>query len=173
MPRTKVLIALFALSVFAGGVSLLNADDKKPASTEEFIAHAMDCNLFERDLANTARSKAENADVKKYAEQLYDDHDRMSKELLDFAKEKKLAVASGTSRDQKAKVADLLKLRGKDFDRRFVDIMVEEHEKAIDMMQHCAKESKDEKVRSISEKALPTLKKHLEEARALKKKLAS
>jgi putative membrane protein len=171
MTRIRIASALIAVCLVAGWSSPLQAQEV--STTVDQVSKAMDCALYEKDLAAGAIKKATNDDVKRFAQQVYDDHDRMSKDLLDIAKDLKLAVASGLTKDQKVKVAELIKLSGKDYDKRFIDIMVEEHEKALKMAESCAKETKEARLRTFSEKAVPTLRKHLDEAKALQKKLSS
>jgi putative membrane protein len=169
-------VSLAAAFLLALGLTV-QAEEKKPADNpqtpEEFVAKAIECCHCGKDVAERAAKNATDPDVRKFAQRLVEDHAKLHTELTDLAKEKKVGVVVGFSKEHKEKVAELDKLSGKAFDRKFIDVMIEAHEKAIKMLEQCQKEGKDEKCRAFCEKALPTLRKHLDEAKTLQKKLAA
>jgi len=172
--RTLGLLA--ALGLLAVGFRFAGADEKKsdeskPLTEQEFIGKAIDGNLAGINLSQLAKRVSSNDDVKKFADQLIADHEKMDKGVLDLANKKKVAVATGLSPQQREALAKLSRLSGKDFDREYVDIMVKDHEEAVKMFERCEKDTKDEAVKKLCEDALPKLRDHLKEAKSLQDKL--
>jgi len=143
------------------------------AGPADFLGPAVECNTFEKEMAQKAAENATNEDVKKFAQRLAEDHTNFEKELLQLVKDKKVGVATGTNKEHRDKLAELAKTpKGADYDKKYLAFVVDEHEKAIRQVEACAKDNaQDAGCRACAEKALPTLRKHLEEARALQKKL--
>jgi putative membrane protein len=93
------------------------------------------------------------------------DHSKGRQELMDIAKDMKLGVAAGLSREYRALLARLFKADGADFDRAYMNHMVEDHEKDVAEFEHYAKHGRDERLREFARKTLPTLREHLKMAR--------
>src|SRR4051794_7063447 len=105
MIRTVTGVAL-AVVALAGGTTLVRGGDKV-LSKEEFLAKAIDCNMTEKDLAERAVKNAQSADVRKYAQHLVDDHTSNNKKAMNLAKDLKIGVVTGTSKDHKEALANL------------------------------------------------------------------
>jgi putative membrane protein len=169
MKRFAMFSAL-ALLVLGWQVSALSA-----ASTAEFLGQAVECNSYMKELAQMGVDNASNEDVKAFARRLLDEHNRMDADLLKLVKDKKVGVATGTNKEHRDRVAELKKTgKGPDFDKKFLQYAVEEHEKAAKQLEEYTKDSgADADCKACAQKALPTVQKHLEEARALQKKLGA
>lgn len=57
---------------------------------------------------------------------------------------------------------DLTKLTGKDFDKAYVDAMVDGHKKTLDLMKDEAKDGKDAELKGFAAKTAPVVQTHLE-----------
>jgi len=156
------------LAVVLGAVNRLPA-----ASPADFLGQAVECNAYEKELAQMAAENATNPDVKSFAQRLGQDHNKFEMELQQLVKEKKVGVATGTNKEHRDRVADLKKTnKGNDYDKKFLQFVIESHEQAIKHIEECTKDSGfDAGCKACADKALPTLRKHLEEARALQKKV--
>jgi putative membrane protein len=143
------------------------------ASPADFLGQAMECNAYEQELAQIAAENATNPDVKAFAQRLGQEHNKFAQELQQVAKEKKIGVVTGTDKEHRDRVADLKKTgKGNDFDKKFLQFVIEDHEKAIKHIEECSKDSGfDSGCKACADKALPALRKHVEEARALQKKM--
>jgi putative membrane protein len=61
---------------------------------------------------------------------------------------------------------------GKDFDRNYMELMVEDHETAVELFESAAdNETLDVDLRSYAKRMLPTLRDHLKQAQAIESKL--
>jgi putative membrane protein len=149
------------------------ANPAPAASPADFLGQAMDCNTYMKDLAEQAAQNATNEDVKGFARGLAAEHKKMEGDLLQLIKDKKVGVATGTSKEHNDRIADLKKTpKGADYDKKFLQFVIEEHEKVAKHLEECAKDgSLDGDCKACAQKNLPTVKKHLEEARAHLKKV--
>jgi len=143
------------------------------ASPAEFLGQAVECNTYTKELAQMGADNATNEDVKAFAKRLLDEHNRMEGDLNQLVKDKKVAVAAGTNKEHRDRLAELKKIgKGPDFDKKFLEFVIEEHQKAAKHLEECTKDSgADGDCKACAQKALPVINKHLEEARALRKKL--
>jgi putative membrane protein len=78
------------------------------------------------------------------------------------------AGATGNS-DIDRKLADLEKKQGADFDRAYIDSMVDGHKDAIKLFEDASKNASDAEVKSFAATHLPTLQQHDEKAQQLKR----
>ena len=60
------------------------------------------------------------------------------------------------------KADDLSKLSGKDFDKAYVDAMIDGHKKTLDLMNNEAKNGSDTTLKAFAAKVAPTVQKHLD-----------
>jgi len=147
------------------------ADDRKPVVTDkiptdhEFLAKALEGNLLEVQLGEKARDKTSNDHVKKFAQRMIDDHTKARQELMDIAKDMKIGVAAGLSKEHRQLLLRLTKADGADFDRTYMNHMVEDHEKDVAEFESYAKNGKNDRLRQFARKTLPTLREHLKMAR--------
>lgn len=58
---------------------------------------------------------------------------------------------------------------GEEFDKEYVDLVVDAHEESIKMFEKAAEDSEDSEVRAFAAQALPSLRAHLEHANSLLK----
>ena len=147
------------------------ADDRKPVVTDkvptdqQFLAKALEGNILEVQLGEKARDKTSNDRVKKFAQRMIDDHSKARRELMDIAKDMKLGVVAGLSREHRELLLRLTKSDGADFDRAYMNHMVEDHEKDVAEFESYAKNGKNDQLRTFARKTLPTLREHLKMAR--------
>ena len=57
---------------------------------------------------------------------------------------------------------DLSKKTGKDFDKAYVDAMIDGHKKMLDLMKDEAKDGKDVDLKAFAGKVAPTVQMHLD-----------
>jgi putative membrane protein len=148
-------------------------DEKIETNTFEKDAEAL-VKLSSQDqyLVTAADYAAKNANqqqVKKLATAIAGDHNNMKAEIRSLATKKNYNVPDSMSNDYVSDAEEMKKWKkGKEFDTKFVDEVIDEHEKAIRILEECAKSTKDADLKSWCEKSLPGLRGHLEESRKVK-----
>ena len=129
--------------------------------------------LGEIDLGRLAKQRASNKDVKSYADMVVDDHTSALDKLSDLMKEKNVTHVQQKSPDAEAALSKIQNLSGADFDRQFMDIMVQDHQKAIDMLHSKINSVQNPDLKNYINDILPKMEKHLQEAQRLQPKLTN
>ncbi|HQU86668.1 MAG TPA: DUF4142 domain-containing protein [Pyrinomonadaceae bacterium] len=138
---------------------------------DNFWTTAAQGGMAEVELGKLAASKATNAEVKKFAQMMVTDHTKANTELKDLAAKNNIVLPTEVNSSQKSLMDDLNKATGADFDKTYVDAMVDDHEEDVEMFEDKAKNSTDPNVKAFAAKTLPTLKKHLETIKAIQAKM--
>jgi putative membrane protein len=149
-------------NVSATGGIAVDADDAK------FVTTAAADGMAEVNAANMALQKSTNAGVKKFATMMVTDHTKAGDELAAIAKTKNITLPTTPTDDQKKMADDMAKMNGKDFDKDYVNAMVDGHEKAVKLFEDASTNCKDADLKAFAIKTLPTLKMHLDSIKALK-----
>jgi len=139
----------------AGAMAVSTEDSK-------FATDAANGGLAEVALGKLAQTKAVNAQVKGFADMMVKDHSKANEELMAIAKSKNITLPAAPDADHQKKLDDLSKLSGKDFDKAYVDAMVDGHKKTLDLMQMAAKDCKDSDLKAFAVKTAPVVQMHLD-----------
>src|SRR6478736_3622110 len=124
--------AIAVIAVLTGGAL---AQGAKP--TDPQIAHiAYTAGVIDIAAAKQALAKTSNKDVKQFAEDMVRDHEAVNKQALDLVKKLKVTpedndTSRSLSKNAAAKLAELDKLKGAEFDKAYAANEVAYH-KAVD-----------------------------------------
>jgi putative membrane protein len=99
------------------------------------------------------------------------EHSQCNEGLAKIAKDNSIAIVVGADPETRDTLSRLSKLKGVDFDREYLRLMIDGHEKAINMLEAQAKNGKDEKLNTFATLTEPKVKEHLKEARTLASKI--
>lgn len=135
-------------------------------SGNDFLMSAIRGDNAEIMIGTLAKTKSADKSVRQYAATLVTDHSKAKKQVTALAKSMSVSVPSDVKPDAQQAYDKLSGLSGSDFDREFVNHMVQDHQKDVADFTKEA-EAKDGKVSDLAAKQLPTLKKHLAMAQAL------
>src|ERR1700761_2030210 len=125
------------LSAAVAAVSLMSSAALAAGPTDPQIAHiAYTAGVIDIAAAKQALAKTTNKDVKAFAEDMVRDHEAVNKQALDLVKKLKVTpedndTSKTLSKNAAAKLAELAKLNGADFDKAYVANEVAYH-KAVD-----------------------------------------
>ena len=144
-------------------------DDKKDDS--EFLVDQAEINLAEIEIGKLAQTKSTNPEVKKFGKMLVDEHTKSASEVSALAKAKNFSLPTSLTEDGQEEYNKLNEKSGLDFDKKFADLMIDGHEKAIDKLKKAAEDAKDEDVRLWASNNIAGLTVHLEHAKLLKHNL--
>lgn len=142
-------------------------------SAKTFLTDALKGDNSEIELGKLAAQKAPDPDVKAYGSTLVADHQKALTDASAVAQ--KLGVDVPTEMTSKAndELNKLNGLSGNDFDKEFVNYMVDDHKNDISEFKRQANDTDDAAVADLARNTLPTLQKHLELAQSLKAKTSS
>ena len=148
-------------------------DDTNEAKEDDsdYLVFAADVNMKEIQMGKLAQQKSTNADVRAYAEMMINDHTKALEALKKTAEAKNISLPTALSEDAQKAYDDLNDEKAEDFDKKYVDMMVDGHEKIIKKMEKASEQANDEEIRMWAADMLPTLRTHHDEAERLKDKL--
>ncbi len=138
-------------------------------STSEFMTKVADVNMAEVKLGQMAQDKGTNQRVKDFGAMMVKDHTAAGNELKSLAGQKNVTLPQTVSNDHQKKADDLNKKSGADFDKAYISAMVDGHQSTINDFEKASKNTKDADVKAWADKTLPTLRMHLDSAKAIKK----
>lgn len=134
----------------------------------KFAVDAANGGMAEVALSKLAQTKATNAKAKEFANMMVTDHTKANDELMALAKSKNITLPATVSDDKQKTADDLSKKSGADFDKDYIDIMLDDHKKTVSMFEDESKNAKDPDIKAFVDKTLPTLKMHLQHVQTIK-----
>lgn len=139
--------------------STASAVDKDDA---KFAVTAANGGMAEVELGTLAQQKAANQKVKDFGGMMVSDHSKANDEMKALAKSKGITLPDSIdSKEQKVK-NDLSAKTGADFDKAYVNNMIDDHKEDIKEFEDAAKNLKDQDLKAFAVKTLPILKMHLD-----------
>jgi putative membrane protein len=148
------------------------------AVDRDFIQEHLAMGQSEIALGQLAAEKASHAEVKRFGEMMVQDHRAAGEELRQIQAQlpanttaENRGTAGTDARDEhKDAMEELQGLSGREFDRKYMDLMVEHHEEAVNELERKA-ENGSTQVRQWASKTLPKIQQHLERAKTIKETL--
>lgn len=140
--------------------------DTLDSDISEFAMKAASGGMMEVELGNLAQQRALNSRVKAFGAMMVKDHSKAIDELKALAAQKNITLPDSLSDEHKRHVNELKKRQGADFDKQYMDMMVDDHEDDIDLFEDASKE-KDADIKAFASKTLPVLRKHLDSAKVI------
>ena len=137
-------------------------------STASFLVNVADVGMTEVELGRLAQDNASSKRVKEFARMMVMDHSKGNDELKTLAANKNVTLPKSIGEEHQKKIDDLKKKTGKDFDRAYMDMMEDGHESTVKDFEGKTDNS-DADVKAFVNKMLPTLRMHLDSAKAIKK----
>ena len=137
----------------------------------EFLVDAAEINMTEIEAGKLAQTKSTNPAVKKYGQMLVDEHTKSAAEVKAMADSRNISLPTSATEEGQDKYQKLNEKTGVDFDKKFADMMVDGHEKAIDKFQKAAEHATDQEIKTWASNNVATLTAHLQQAKQLKQDL--
>jgi putative membrane protein len=137
----------------------------------QFAQEAAAGNQAELELAKMAEGKADSDPVKEYAGTLVEDHTKAGEELKRIAEEQGLTLDPEVPPEAQQAKEKLSGQSGEAFDRSFVEQMITDHDKTIQLYEEQAAKGQNEALKQFATSTLDTLRMHLDQARQLEREL--
>jgi len=153
------------------GANSANSTTTSTAGSGDFWSEAAVGGMAEVELGKLASQKAKNADVKKFAQMMVTDHSKANDELKSVAQKKNISLPTALDSSHKSDLDELQSESADNFDKEYVDMMVEDHEKDVAFFQRQADTGTDPDAKAFAAKTLPVLKKHLDAIKAIQAKM--
>lgn len=144
-----------------------------PASVSKddatFVVNTANAGMTEIQAGQLAQQKGMAKDVKDYGAMMEKDHTAAADKLKAVAASKNITLPPAISSDMQKDIDDLQKKEGKDFDKAYIGMMVDDHKKVIKMFEDESKNGQDPDIKAFANATLPTLQHHLAEAEKCQK----
>lgn len=138
------------------------------ASDRRFVLDAAASGLFEVEAARMASSRAADPELQRYATMLVEDHTAAHEDLRRLASAKGLQLPGQPAGARQRALDRLSRLSGADFDHEFLrSVAMREHQRDIRSFQAASRVAQDPEIKAWAARVLPTLDKHLSQARQL------
>jgi putative membrane protein len=138
---------------------------------QEFVVKAASGGLMEVQLGQTAAQKANDPAVKEFAQRMVNDHGQVNNELKALAAQKNITIPATPGEDHQEDINKLGDKTGREFDRDYMKLMVEDHKDDVDKFEKAAKDCKDPDIKAFAAKHVAHLKGHLEQAQQIRDKI--
>jgi putative membrane protein len=134
---------------------------------KDFAMQAGEAGMAEVSLGELAIKNASSGEVKDFAKMMITDHTKANDELKAMAEKKGITLPADCNmcRDKSNQLSNL---KGKDFDKKYMDMMVADHKEVISKFNTESASGKDQDMKSWAAAKLPALQHHLSEAQKIK-----
>lgn len=146
----------------AAGASTVSEEESK------FAVEAASGGMMEVQLGELAQQKASSKAVKDFGAMMVRDHSKANDELKALAANKNITLPPAPGEDHMDHIKKLSEKSGKEFDKDYINMMVDDHQEDIDNFEKCSKDAKDADLKAFADKTLPTLREHLAAAKKIK-----
>jgi putative membrane protein len=133
--------------------------DRDGADPATFVTKAAQGGMTEVALSKAAATKSNDASVKKFAQQMVQDHQKANDELSAIAQKTGLNVPASLDAEHQAVVQKINNKSGGEFDQAYGRQMALDHAKTVALFEG-ATQSSDADLAAFAKKTLPTLREH-------------
>jgi putative membrane protein len=140
-------------------------------ATKDFLMKAADGGMAEVNAGQMAQEKGANAGVKRFANMMIQDHSNANDQIKSLASSRSVTLPAAPSEEHQKMNNMVGEKTGKNFDKAYMDMMLDDHQKTISMFEQASRDTKDDEVRNFINSTIPKLKMHLDSARAVRKGL--
>lgn len=141
----------------------------------QFIEQAALGDMLEKELGEKAQDKAENEQVKQFGERMVQDHDQSTERLKTLLEQVNadIDLPSDLPDAEQQKADRLDEADGARFDQAYMQMMVQEHERTLDLFRQQARQGQHEALKQFAEQQIPTLEQHHKDAQDIQQRLGS
>ena len=136
---------------------------------KQFATDAANINMAEIELGKLAIKKGSDKRIKNFGAILVKQHNKINIKLQVLALVKKIALPTSIDSVYKNNLAMLEQNNGKAFDRAFLNYIITDHQRCIQLFEKASKHVIDADLRKISDKNLLIFKRHLDAIDVVKK----
>lgn len=151
--------------------TVLNHETKVDDDTKQFIEEAAVSGMLEVELGKIAEKNAKSSKVREYGSLMVKDHTKIDAELEAIAIKCHVTISKDLSKEHAAHLDSMRKMQGEDFDKHYMDMMANDHQRTLEIFEKAAKGLRNIEVKKFAASTLPVVKTHLRAAQVLDKKI--
>lgn len=159
--------------------SAKEAGKAPPPTDPEIAAIVVTANQVDIDAGKLAQKKTKNDEVRKFADQMVEDHTAVNKSATELCeklgvKPKQNATSKALASGGTANLKKLKGLSGEKFDKAYVNHEVDYHVQVLDTIDNVLiPNAQNAELKALIVKVRPTIASHLEHAKHLQQSMAS
>ncbi len=136
----------------------------------EFMTKAASGGMMEVELGKLAQQNAQMQEVKDFGTMMVTDHENVNNELKALAAKNNIVLPDSMSDDHMEHINKLRDMKGLEFDKAYMSLMVEDHEEDIDLFESASNDNDlaNTEVKAFADKTLQALRQHHERAKQVK-----
>jgi putative membrane protein len=133
--------------------------------TKEFLAHVLQDSMAEIQMSELALQRSENDAVKKFAQEMIDEHGVLGREIEKVAEKMKLKLPQELRQEHETAMKSLGRLHAEKFDRVYINHVLKDHDNDVKVFKHYADAGDaDPEIRKLARKGEKMLTQHLKMA---------
>lgn len=148
-----------------------NTDTWDQDKIKEFVDEVSSGGLMEVQLGKIAQKKALSQEVKDFGKMMEKDHSDANDKLKAAVQSLNLTIPAALDKDHQDKIDNLNKKSGKDFDKEYIDKMVNDHKDDIDELEDAQKNLPSGELRTWVENTLPVIRQHYTQVQTIQETL--
>lgn len=134
--------------------------DANVKADSKFIREVTADNVLETSLGQLAERKAENSEVRQFAQRMVGEHGKLQSDWAAMASRNGVGYNTGFGKHHRKKLEQIQNLSGKEFDRAYMTLMIQNHKDYVDYFQKEGRAANSAQVRNLVSAGLPTLQQH-------------
>lgn len=132
-----------------------------------FVAQAAEGGMAEVQAGQLAAQRARRAPVRKFAEQMVNQHTQANQQLMQLAQAHGITPPAEPGQAYQRQMQRLERLHGYAFDRAYIRSQIADHRAVIALFQREAQDGQDPDLKNFAAQTVPLLEQHLQEAERL------
>lgn len=125
--------------------------------------------MMEVQTGQLAQQQANNPRVKDFGSMMVTDHGKAVDDIKGMASARNMNLPQSLPADKQKMVDQLKALNGAAFDKKYVSMMLEDHQKDVAKFKSEADKAQDPQLKQWVQNTVPVLQKHLDSIQAIKK----
>ena len=135
-----------------------------------FFKNGIEGSLTEIKAAEIAKNMSSNPDIIGFANMMITHHTQAVNELKKIQADKMVNSRDNISEEHERSLAALASKSGNEFDKAYIEMMIMDHEKAIELFKGVGNNTSGT-IQTFAAKTLPSLQTHLDEAKKISESL--
>jgi putative membrane protein len=151
--------------------STLKAKQTLQEGASKFLVKSYESGMFEMQLSQLAATHALEPEVKTLASDLIAAHTDINEKMKAIAVSANFILPVALDKDHQKDLDDMAKLNGADFDKKYINTIVDGHEKSVSNYKDAYKDLSPGDTKTFAGETLPKIEDHLAMAKKVKDRI--
>ena len=140
------------------------------AAAPDFVTKAAMSDMYEVEAAKVALARSQNAEVKKFAQMMVDDHTKSTNDLKSAIAASGLSLTPPSALDEAhaENIQELKDEEAADFDKAYLNDQVDAHQMALDLLQRYANDGDNAQLKGFAATTAPVVQTHYDHAKQMR-----